>query len=94
MKALFIRCTKFFAVSCLLAQRTLGAFPGVELDSDLFEQLIADKHEQHVKDSQIWFVFFNSPHGCRPRQLCADLNEVWGELATHVARSNLNPDLT
>ena len=69
-------------------------FPGVELDSDLFEQLIADKHEQRVKDDQIWFVFFNSPIGCRPKELCSDLTEIWGELATHVARTYLKPDLS
>jgi hypothetical protein len=57
---------------------------GVELDSDLFEHLIADKEETKVKDGQTWFIFFDSPQACNPRDLCGDVTEMWAELFKHV----------
>ena len=48
MKTLSI---KFFAVWLCLALHQARAGPAIELDSDLFEQLIADKNETRVKDS-------------------------------------------
>ena len=32
----------------------------IELDSILFEDLIADKNQTRVKDDQLWFIFFDS----------------------------------
>ena len=56
MKTLSI---KLIAVClCCMLQRA-QAGPAIELDSDLFEQLIADKNETRVKDSQRWFIFFD-----------------------------------
>lgn len=57
----------------------------IELDIDLFEQLIADKDETKVKDDQQWFIQFDSPWACRPRALCDDVNETWEDLANHQA---------
>ena len=56
----------------------------MELDSDLFEHLIADKEETKVKDGQTWFIFFDSPQACNPRDLCGDVTEMWAELFKHV----------
>jgi len=49
MKATISSVAKLIVLSCL-AQRTLAAPSGVELDTDLFEQLIADKEQTKVKD--------------------------------------------
>ena len=60
MKTTISLLAKLIVLGCL-AQRTLAAPSGVELDTDLFEQLIADKEQTSVKDGQTWFIFFDSP---------------------------------
>lgn len=51
MKATLASASKLIVVACLSAQQTLAAPSGVELDTDLFEQLIADKEQTKVKDN-------------------------------------------
>jgi hypothetical protein len=43
MKASLLLATKLLAVSCFYSQQASAAPSGVELDTDLFEQLIAGK---------------------------------------------------
>ena len=79
MKAI-LSCIGKLMVLGLFTRETMAAPSGVELDSDLFEQLIADKEQTKVKDGQTWFIFFDSPQACNPRDLCGDVTEMWQEL--------------
>ena len=81
MKATLSWATKLIAAGAL---SVVAAPSGVELDADLFEQLIADKEQTKVKDNQTWFIFFDSPQACNPRGLCGDVTEMWQELFKHA----------
>ena len=53
--------------------------PLITLDQQLFDELIADKEETQVRDSQVWFIMFDSPHCKR----CGEVLDVWEDLANH-----------
>lgn len=53
--------------------------PLVILDQQLFEEIVAGPEETKVKDDQIWFIFFDSPH-CKK---CHQVLDVWEDLANH-----------
>ena len=75
------------ALGLLLTTQRTNASPhniSTELDSDLFEQLVAGKDQTKVKDGQRWFVFFTNPQACYPADLCTSVTEIWEDLTDHV----------